>query len=115
MQNLTFIMELQKKRLSISCSYKKTDAYGSERKAFSTPSYHDPCLCIPQNAWYVAPDLTFTISATCMKPLKCVKLLFKKIQVFQKTSRSEGEASVISEGGLMFKGYGCCTVSKSCV
>lgn len=68
------------KRLSISCSYKKTDAYGTERKAFSTPSYHDPCLCIPQNARYVAPDLTSTIiSATCVKPLKCVRLLFKNM------------------------------------
>ena len=68
-----------KKRLSISCSYKKTDAYGTERKAFSTSSYHDLCLCIPQNAQYVAPDLTSTISATWMKPLKCVRLLFKNM------------------------------------
>lgn len=63
----------KKKKLSISCSYKKTGAYGTERKAFTTPSYRDPCLCIPQNAWYVAPDLTSTISATCMKSLKCVR------------------------------------------
>lgn len=57
----------KKKSLNISCSYKKTNTYSTfERKAFSTPSYHDPCLCIPQNAQYVAPDLTSTISATSL-------------------------------------------------
>lgn len=85
-----------KKRLSISCSYKKTNAYSTiVRKAFSAPSYHDPCLCIPQNAQYVAPDLTSTVSATS---LSCVQDLFLKTFLSLKKQKGrEKPLPVISE------------------
>lgn len=52
-----------------------------ENKVFSTLSNHDPCFCIPQNAWYVTPDLLSTISATRMKPLECVSAFSKHVSL----------------------------------